>query len=433
MMNTYEETIEWIHGLLPFGIKPGLKRMEWLLSRLSHPEQKLKTIHIGGTNGKGSTVSFLRHVLAETGLSVGTFTSPYIEVFNERISINGESIPDEDLVAIANQVRPLVEELATTELGSPTEFEVITTIAFVYFATIAKPDIVLVEVGLGGRFDSTNVITPLFSLITNVGHDHMHILGDTISEIAYEKAGIIKQGVPVVTTAEDSEALGVLKNEAERKKAPIYQFYTDFGYKDLHVNELKQSFSFYAQGSHAHEYSIVMKGEHQVKNASLALMAIGLLQKTGLFFIDPEAIRQGLEKTTWLGRFEQVSVDPLVILDGAHNNEGVEALANTIKQTYPDKNVHVLFAATKEKEIDVMLRPLYDVIESITFTTYDFFRAALADDLYQASTFTNKSIHSDWKQAIEKILKSLRKEDVFIITGSLYFISDVRKHLESDL
>ncbi|HSU80134.1 MAG TPA: Mur ligase family protein, partial [Candidatus Angelobacter sp.] len=202
MLHTVDESINWIQGLLKHGIKPGLERMEWVMEKLDHPERRLRAIHVGGTNGKGSTVSFLRSILMQTFEEVGTFTSPAIVDFKDRISVNGLPMSDEDFISAANMIYPFVQELGATDLGTPTEFEVITLISFVYFSLIHPCDVVIYEVGLGGRLDSTNILTPLLCVITNVGMDHVQYLGDTISQIAREKAGIIKPGLPVVTTAE---------------------------------------------------------------------------------------------------------------------------------------------------------------------------------------------------------------------------------------
>src|SRR3954469_23771105 len=211
MFTTYSEALEWIHARLRLGIKPGLKRMEWMMAKLANPERELKAVHIGGTNGKGSTVTFLQSILEAAGYSVGTFTSPYIEQFNERISVNGKPISDKEILDLTNVIRPLADELEETELGGPTEFEVITAMSFYYFANVNQVDIVLYEVGLGGRFDSTNIIQPIASVITNIGLDHTNILGHTYEEIAFEKAGIIKEGTPTFTAVKNKNAIRVIK------------------------------------------------------------------------------------------------------------------------------------------------------------------------------------------------------------------------------
>src|SRR5690606_30256187 len=201
----------------------GLSRMEWMMERLGHPVNKIKAIHVAGTNGKGSTVSYLRNILQEAGYKVGTFTSPYIETFNERISVNGYPISDDEIVSLLNAIKPLAEELEELELGGPTEFEVITAMALYYFGERADIDFVIMEVGLGGRFDSTNIIKPLASVITSIGLDHMNILGESIEEIASEKAGIIKQNIPVVSAVSQEEAIDIIFNKAKEEKSPFYQ------------------------------------------------------------------------------------------------------------------------------------------------------------------------------------------------------------------
>ncbi|KHF29707.1 Folylpolyglutamate synthase [Anoxybacillus sp. BCO1] len=222
MVRTCKEAVDWIHSRLSFGVKPGLKRMEWMMEKLGHPQRRIKAIHVGGTNGKGSTVCFLRHILQEAGYRVGTFTSPYVEQFNERISINGQPICDVDLMKLVQFIQPLAEELEQTELGGPTEFEVITAMALYYFGKMNVQDVVIFEVGLGGRLDSTNVIYPLLSVITNVGYDHIHILGNTLEQIAFEKAGIIKAGIPVVTAIDQPEAVRVVEEKAVSVRSKVY-------------------------------------------------------------------------------------------------------------------------------------------------------------------------------------------------------------------
>ena len=223
MIHTYNEAIDSIDSRLRLGIKPGLIRMEWMLEKLGHPEREMKLIHVGGTNGKGSTVTYLRSILNEAGYRVGSFTSPYIEQFNERISVDGKPITDEEITELVNVIKPLADELENTDIGSPTEFEVITAMAIYYFAKMNPMDINVFEVGLGGRFDSTNVVNPLLSIITNIGMDHTQILGDRIEQIAYEKAGIIKSGIPVFTAAKVESAYAVLQEESATKNTSIFK------------------------------------------------------------------------------------------------------------------------------------------------------------------------------------------------------------------
>ncbi|WP_369345632.1 bifunctional folylpolyglutamate synthase/dihydrofolate synthase [Caldalkalibacillus mannanilyticus] len=351
-----DEAIEWIHSFLTLGIKPGLKRMEWMLERCGHPERRVKFIHVGGTNGKGSTVSYMRHVLQEAGYEVGSFTSPYIERFQNRIQINGQDIADHDLLSLAQKVKPLAEELAETELGAPTEFEIVTMIAILYYATVAYPDYVLWEVGLGGRLDSTNVVVPILSIITNVGFDHIHILGDRIEEIAFEKAGIIKAGIPVVTGVTDDQALPVIAEKAKEMKATLYTLNSGFHYQLESFTEELQTFSFQSMFQQYDHLLLSMKGPHQVHNASLAIMALEVLKQYYAIIWDEEHLRAGLQKTEWMGRLEKINEQPLTYLDGAHNPEGMEALSQTIQMYYSDRPITVIFSAMKDKEMKGMLK-----------------------------------------------------------------------------
>jgi dihydrofolate synthase/folylpolyglutamate synthase len=427
MFQTYEEAVEWIHARLRLGIKPGLTRMEWMLDRLGHPERRIKTIHIGGTNGKGSTVTFLRSILETAGYRTGTFTSPYFEQFNERISINGQPISDEELVQAANIIKPLADELEETELGGPTEFEVITAMSLYFFAKINPVDVVIYEVGLGGRFDSTNVIQPLVSVITSIGLDHTNILGDTYEKIAFEKAGIIKNGVSVITGVKQPEALEVIRSRAAELKSPIYQLGEHFfaGEKEsLHNGE---QFTFTSMFSKLAKLETSMIGSHQVDNASLAAMAAEILGNYYSFIIEESHIREGLKKAYWPGRLEILSNFPIVVIDGAHNEEGITALATEISSRFTDKKISILFAALTDKKLDRMINILENVSDSLTFTTFDFPRAAKAEELLEAGRPSeNKIIAQDYKKYLESKIVDLQENEVLIVTGSLYFLSEVK-------
>ncbi|MFJ5715546.1 bifunctional folylpolyglutamate synthase/dihydrofolate synthase [Neobacillus sp. NPDC093127] len=429
MFSTYKEALEWIHARLRLGIKPGLKRMEWMMSRLGNPETKINTVHIGGTNGKGSTVTFLRSIHEAAGYTVGTFTSPYIEQFNERISVNGKPITDEELLKLANVIRPLADELEETELGGPTEFEVITAMAFDYFANNSKVDIVIFEVGLGGRFDSTNILHPLASIITNIGLDHTNILGNTYEEIAFEKAGIIKENTPVFTAVKHPGSLNVITEQAAKKTAPIYRLNQEFSISAHESLENGESFTLQTETQTMNELKIRMMGQHQTENAALAVMAAQFLTQKGLFNVSSPAIRDGLKKAYWPGRFEILSQDPLVIIDGAHNDEGVTALVQELSTRYPDRQIQIVFAALKDKKLDKMIAKLDAIAHQISFVSFDFPRAANAEDLLQISQSGNKLAVDNWKTYLLEEIYNLGAKDMVVITGSLYFISEVKPHL----
>lgn len=428
MSTEFTEALHWLNSRLTFGIKPGLDRMNFMLDKLGNPQRRLKTVHVAGTNGKGSTVSFMRHILQEAGYAVGTFTSPYIESFNERISINGEPISDADFVEIVKKIMPIVAQCEATEYGAPTEFEVLTVIALEYYANHAYPDITIMETGLGGRLDSTNVIYPLVSVITNIGQDHMNILGDTIEEITSEKAGIIKSGIPVVTAVEQPEALQVIADTAKSKNSKLYRLAKEFNYQDASVINGNETFNFQSFFNKLENLEISMKGEHQIKNAATALMAIEYLRQYYSFVIDEEHIRNGLLKTSWKGRFEKVSDKPLAFVDGAHNPEGIDSLCQTINRYFPNKKVHIIFCAMKDKLLKEMIGKLDDIADKLIFTQFEYPRCAKAKDLYEQSTSINKLFTEDWKKAIEDEKQEIQKheETILVITGSLYFISQVR-------
>ncbi|MGG0236868.1 bifunctional folylpolyglutamate synthase/dihydrofolate synthase [Bacillus rhizoplanae] len=429
MIHTYEEAIDWIHSRLKFGIKPGLERMQWMLGELGNPERHIKCVHLAGTNGKGSTLTYMRYILQAAEYKVGTFTSPYIETFNERISTNGMPITDQEITDLVNIVKPVVEKLDKTDLGETTEFEIITVMALYYFGKTNPCDIVLFETGLGGRFDSTNVIHPVLSIITNIGHDHMHILGDTLEDIAFEKAGIIKSGVPVITGVQQGGALEVIRTITNEKRSNIYELGNQFKVEHLSADKQGEQFTFLSPFHTYEDLFISMKGQHQVQNAALALMAIMYLKVYQAFLIDEEHIRKGLAEAYWIGRFEQLSTHPHVIIDGAHNPEGVHSLVETVHAHYSEKRIIVLFTALGDKQLDEMVGQLETIADEMIFTTFSFDRAISAEALAAYSKRESKHIFENWQEAIDTTMASLQEEDVFILTGSLYFISEARKYV----
>lgn len=433
MFQTYEEALHWIHSRLRLGIKPGLSRMEWMMEKLDHPEQKMKSVHIGGTNGKGSTVTYLRSILEKAGYETGTFTSPYIEQFNERISRNGIPITDDEIVKLANAIYPLSIELEATELGGPSEFEIITAMAMYYFAVMHPVDVVIFEVGLGGRFDSTNVIHPLLAVITNIGLDHTQFLGNTYEEIAFEKAGIIKRETGLITAVKQPGAREVIMKRAMEMNAPVYLLNKDFTIKDHRSIETGEIFTWQYGNQELKDASITMFGVHQTENAALAIMAAMLLQKEHGFRIEETTILKGLKAAYWPGRFEIVTKNPLLILDGAHNEEGITALTNELTKRYNDKNIKMIFSALADKKLDKMIEKLDVTAHEITFVSFDYPRASTAEMLYSLSGSPHRKMAEDWKEAILTEYKGLQKNEILVVTGSLYFISQVKFFLKDFL
>ncbi|EAG9433168.1 bifunctional folylpolyglutamate synthase/dihydrofolate synthase [Listeria monocytogenes] len=422
-LNSYEEALDWIHGTLRLGIKPGLARMEYMMEKLNHPEKTNKWVHIAGTNGKGSTLTFIRNALEEAGYRTGTFTSPYIEVFNERISVNGEPISDELIVSLANRIKPIAEELEETVYGPPSEFEIITAMMFLYFAEYVSIDIGIVEVGLGGRLDSTNILVPLISVITSIGMDHMEFLGDTMEQIASEKAGIIKPGVPVISGAIQKETQEVIAEIAANNKSNIAQLYDSFSMINKNgVNTYKTIY-----GEEINNLSIGLLGIHQLNNAAIAIKVLQYLNTFSSFTIDLAAIRKGLEKAFWPGRMEKVISNPFIMLDGAHNPEGINTFARSI-ETYPEPK-KIVVSILADKNYQEMLATLRAIPNSeIILTTFNYPRAMTTEEVLQIGKKEGILVNTDWKQALNNLSKGESDTKIFV-TGSLYFISEVRNYL----
>jgi dihydrofolate synthase / folylpolyglutamate synthase len=430
-----EASIAWMEQLLKFGIKPGLERMKWVLQQLGHPERRLKFIHIAGTNGKGSTVAALTSVLREAGYHVGTFTSPEMEGFLDRIQYDGENIAGDAVVSLVQEIRPIVEKLENSQWGPMTEFEVLTVLAILYFAKVTYPDFVVWETGLGGRLDSTNVVIPLISAITNVGYDHMHILGENLEEIAKEKAGIIKNGVPVVTTADDPKVIQILSDVAVEKKSTLYRVNHEFSVsqKDLGHLEETERFSFQGPFKNYENLTTSLIGAHQVQNAGLAVMVLEILRQYYGIYFEEEQIRLGLAKVTWPGRFEIIQKDPCLILDGAHNVNGVEALVKTVKERFGQKKLIILFSVFRDKDVAGIIQRIAVICKEVIVTEMNHPRSAGVDEMAELFHKANPNLPvkktSDLDLALSVFNKNRGPEDLLLVTGSLHFISEVRKKL----
>lgn len=429
MFATYEEALNWIHTTRTFGKKPGLKRMEWMLSQVGHPERKFKSIHIAGTNGKGSTLAFLRGMLEANGQIVGTYTSPYIELFNERISVNGDPLSDAEILRLANIVYPLTKELEKTVLGEPSEFEIITMMMLLYFGE-GHADVVLVEVGIGGTYDSTNVITPIISVITTIGLDHMNLLGDTLSEIAENKAGIIKATVPVVIGKMEKEAIAVIENKAAEQDSTLLKYNQDFFVtKWQTLPTWGEQFVFEDDFIRLSPIQIELLGRHQVENAAVAVETLRVYShETGLA-INHEKLLSGLKHTFWPGRFERINEQPLLVLDGAHNEHAMKTLVETIKKNFAQQEVYIIMATMRDKNIQGMVDQLEEIPNShLILTSFDYPRAAGIEELSKV-TLKNGAVTEHWQKALVDSLNEMDETGIVLVTGSLYFISEVRKYL----
>ena len=410
---TYQEALDWIHGQLKFGIKPGLERMAWMLKELGNPQDNLKAVHIVGTNGKGSTVNALQTIFTQAGYEVGTFTSPYIIDFKERISLNGQMISEEDLLDLVNRVKPVVERLPKeTEHENATEFEIITVLMFLYFGQVHPVDIAFIEAGMGGLHDSTNLFKPLAVLCPSIGLDHQAILGNTHAEIAAEKAGVLKNGAPFIYAADRTDVRDVFEKKAREEGSKTYELGRDFT-----AEGSSHSFDFTYGEQRLDDIALVMAGQHQVANASLAIMASLLLQKD-YPKVTLELIKDALAHAHWRGRTEFLR--PNLMIDGAHNNESVKVLIDLLQSEYADKEIELLFAAIDTKPIDGMLAQLKSVGD-LTVTSFDYPNSVKLDQYPVAY----KQV-PDFKTWIREHVTTDHKK-LYVITGSLYFISQVRK------
>lgn len=413
------EALEYIHSVNWVFCKPGLDRVRTLCAALGNPQDKLKFIHVAGTNGKGSLCAMTASVLRAAGLHVGLYTSPYIVRFNERMQINGESISDNELCELVEHVRPYADAME----DKPTEFELITAVAFLYFAR-HKCDVVVLECGLGGRLDATNIIKePLLSVITGIALDHTAILGDTIEKIAAEKAGIIKAGVPVLWCGNDPIAHAVIRQRADEIGAPLYTVNHDA----LTVKDMTLEGTSFDFGSHL-DMHIPLLGSYQPHNAANALSVIDMLNASG-YAIDNDAIRQGLAAVRWPARFEIIRRSPLVIADGGHNPDGIDAAVESIKRYFGNGKVALVTGVMADKDYRYMAARMTEVSSHIFCLTPDNPRALPAADY--ARVFEELGIEASPCASVAEAVQrgvDYAKENALplVCLGSLYMYGEVR-------
>ena len=424
------ENNQWIANYRTDQPHFGLERMVELLALRGNPHLKLKVIHIGGTNGKGSTIAFLKNMLEKMGLRVGVFSSPYLIHYTDQISINGESIPEARLEALMADYRSLLEGESAANLQGTTEFEIITAIAYDYFAA-EQVDVAIMEVGMGGLLDSTNICQPILTGITTIGLDHVALLGDTLEAIAEQKAGIIKQGIPLVTGRIAPEALAVIDSIAEGKDAPRLAYGTDYQVRHKESVVTGQVFD-YTSVVRQGRFQTGLLGLHQIENAGMAIALLDTFcQEDGRELASNDLIVQALEETRWPGRLEVVSRNPLMILDGAHNPHAIKALLATLQERFADYHKEILFTCIKTKALEDMLDLLGAMPDTeLTLTHFDDSRATAESALEEAAKSRNLS-YQGWQDFLEQKLtdKKEEKKTVRIVTGSLYFLSQVRAYL----
>ena len=421
----YTETLAYLDSLGKFGINLGMERIEDLLKELNNPEQKVRTIHVTGTNGKGSVTSMISNILLVSGLKVGKFTSPHLVRYNERIEVDGEEISDEDFALVVTAVRRAVESVMAKGTDQPTQFEVLTAAAFLHFA-LQKLDYAVIEVGLGGLWDSTNVITPVVSVITNVSLDHTDRCGKTVEEIAMQKAGIIKDGVPVVTAAE-AEALGPIQAMSLFKQAPLYIYGKAFTGQEVSSSMEGQTFTLSAGDYHSN-YEVKLPGAHQILNTAVAVVAAKLASKQDSR-INELALHQGVALTKWPGRLERISQKPDVILDGAHNPAGAAVLRAALDKYYSGKKICFIFGMMGDKDISQVITTLFRKEDTIyTVRADEGARAAEPEALAEQIGSQAQAMH-DLAAAYKTALAEVGEDGLVCVCGSLYLVGTFKKML----
>ncbi|MEJ2486810.1 MAG: bifunctional folylpolyglutamate synthase/dihydrofolate synthase [Anaerolineales bacterium] len=428
--NHYTEALKFLFSFVDFSLthqeqiapeRFELERMFDLMDKLGNPQLQYPTIHIAGTKGKGSVAAHCAAALQAAGYKTGLYTSPHLHDFRERIQIDGQRISKADFTAgieVLKQVIPQVPGL--------TSYELQTALAFWYFGQ-KKVACAVVEVGMGGRLDSTNVLTPLVSVITNISYDHTSILGDTLAEIAGEKGGIIKPGVPVVSAPQKLEALEVLEQLASQREAEFVLVGRDIQFEPLTHSLEGQSFRVFQNGENGRTFTTQLLGRHQLENAVTAFAALQAVNRTGLS-VSEQAVQKGFSSVRWPGRFEVFDGEPMVIFDGAHNRYSAQRLAQTIEDYLPGKPVALVFGASEDKDIAGMFAELLPKVDYVLLVRADHPRAAAVQDLsnlaadYACPVSVIDSPADFYRQASELI----GNDGVILVTGSLYVVGQLR-------
>lgn len=415
---SYEDALSFIHGALKLGSKLGLSNIRELLRRIGSPHEKLRFIHVAGTNGKGTVTTSLAAVLTAAGYRTGAYTSPFVYRFNERIQIDGKEASDEAIAKSTFVVKEAAEAMVRDGMAHPTEFEIVTAVGMLCFLE-AGCEFVALEVGLGGRLDATNAIeNPLCTAICAIGYDHMQYLGDSLSLIAAEKCGILKEGVPVVVYREQpEEAMAVISQKCKEKNAPLFIADAATSIEKTHLGS-----RFSIEGYP--ELFIPLPGEHMIKNVCVTLGIIAVLREKGIS-ISNEAVREGFLKVRHRGRLETVSEDPLFILDGAHNDDGIAALASAVKTLFSGKKIVFITGMLEDKEYEKAMEKTGGLSDFTITVTVPSPRALSASALAASAAPYHKSV-----MAAESIPEAVRaayaeNPDVIIAFGSLYMLGDV--------
>ena len=422
----YEEAMEYIASTSRFGMNFGLDRVKAMLSHLGNPQNDFKCIHIAGTNGKGSTTAMISSILKEEGYTIGMYTSPYLEEFEERIQVNGVNIPKEKLASLVTEIKDIIESVIADGFDDPTQFEIITTLMFLYFSR-EKIDYAVIEVGLGGRLDATNVIdNPLISVIASISKDHMNILGNTIKEIAFEKCGIIKN-TSVISYPQVSEAMEVIEEVCMKRGVTLIK--TNLGDIKEVVSNKERNTQIITYNLNGREVEVehTLLGDHQVKNTLVAINVIDEFSKK-VRKISDDTIKNGLSKAKWIGRMEVMKKTPLVVIDGAHNLDGINSLKNSVSKYFNYKNIILVLGILGDKEVEKMVSDISEISKFIILTEPHNDRAKSIDEMGEYLEKLEKPYEKilDYEKAYKKALEIAGKDDLILVCGSLYMIGDMR-------
>lgn len=432
---TYEEALAYLESAASFGIKPGLERIQTLLDYLDHPEKDYKIIHVAGTNGKGSVTTYISYALFTSGLRVGRFTSPHLESYTERIQINDAEITKEAFGNLILSIQDGVTKMVAHGMEAPTQFEMLTAAAFLFFKEQGV-DYAVIEAGLGGLLDSTNVVEPIATVITNVTLDHQAYCGDTVEEIAEHKAGIIKEGVPLVTAAQQGP-LRIIEGVAKKKKAPIYIFNQQFGVDSRSAVTGGQMITISTDKDAPAMLFTTMPGIHQAVNLACALQTVRLLMEQDEA-ISEETIREGFARAIWPGRFEvKCGLNRIFIFDGAHNTAGAEAFAMTYGELYKDKPKTIVMAILKDKDevgiIGNVVKPKDIVIAVPAPTDRTETPEQLVTIVRQQVPHVVAQTAADVEKGLELAFKHSQDGDIIVVCGSLYILGMARQWLQQRL
>lgn len=422
------DTLKYLEELRVLGSNYGLERTERLLELLGNPHNSLKLIHIAGTNGKGSTSAILGSILIEHGYKVGFFNSPHLEEVEETIRINDENIKEEDFIDLINEIKPFVNQVVEEGFNHPTEFEVLTCIMFLYLYR-QNVDFGVIEVGLGGRLDSTNVLTPILSVITSISLDHTNILGDTIEEITREKSGIIKKLIPIVTCIQKDGAMKVITEKAIKMNSNLI-IVNPNNYNFLKIdknNTISQKILVNYKGKDE-LLNLSLLGKHQIINLSLAIEAVKELENLNYIDLDINKIKLAVQKVKWKGRLEILSKNPYIVIDGAHNVAGIQFLKRNIEEYFAYKNLYLIIGILADKEVEKIVEIISPLAKEVYTVTSNSIRAKSSEDLKVIVKNYNKNCLSfeDYEEAARVAIEKAGKEDLILAAGSLYMIGQMR-------